>query len=47
MQAVAVADRLAMEYVRVKATPDMTPSDILRLYEEAYTEIFSKITASK
>lgn len=47
MQAISVVERLALEYVRIKATPDMTPSDLLRLFNEAYEELYPQIMPHK
>lgn len=47
MQAIMLIEQLAMEYVRIKADPSMTPSDLLRLYNEAYSELYPQVIPSK
>lgn len=47
MQAIVLIDKLSMEYVRIKATPEMTPSDLLKLYNEAFTELYPQLMSKK
>ena len=47
MSAKDIVERLALEYVRVKATPEMSPTDLLRLYNDAFSELYPLVMSCK
>ena len=47
MKGIELVDRLAMEYVRAHATSDMTPSDLLILYNAAFSELYPQVMAGR